>query len=168
MLLARYASGFVSDPLQFKTIMRLSVCETGKPQGKRFSFMMPLRGSRSSFNGSDPALDPASPPALERVIYVSIPASYRDGDAAPVLIVQDGGDGDHVDWENKIKTGPTVFRATSKGRSRRSRPSSLFRSPTAAARSAVSSAHINLETTALSFSFWYPCGVARACAFRQT
>lgn len=78
--------------------------DQGKPKGRRFSFTMPLRGSSSIFNGSDPALDPSSPPLLERPIFVNIPASYKDGTRAPVLIVQDGGWGDHLDWIDSVQS----------------------------------------------------------------
>ena len=65
--------------------------DRGQPTGSRFTFEMPLRGSASIFNGSDPCLDPKSPAALWRLITVNIPAGYTDGVAAPLLIVQDGG-----------------------------------------------------------------------------
>jgi S-formylglutathione hydrolase FrmB len=78
--------------------------DQGKRKGKRFSFKMPLRGSHSIFNGSDPALDPNSPPNTEREIFVNIPAAYKDGSAAPVLVVQDGGYGDHTDWIDNVQS----------------------------------------------------------------
>ena len=65
---------------------------------------MPLLGSDSIFNGSDPALDPAAPPLKERPIAVNIPASYVDGVEAPVLVVQDGGYGDHLDWIDSVQS----------------------------------------------------------------
>jgi len=51
---------------------------------------LPFRGSHSIFNGSDPCLDPSVPVPRLREIVVNIPAAYKDGDAAPVLVLQDG------------------------------------------------------------------------------
>jgi enterochelin esterase family protein len=60
----------------------------GNPQGRSFSFMMPLAQSEI-FDGSDSTLDPGKV-NTSRAIQVYVPAAYQDGDPAPVLIIQDG------------------------------------------------------------------------------
>jgi iron(III)-enterobactin esterase len=62
--------------------------DRGKPKGKSFSFSMQLSKSMI-FDGKDPTLDPAKV-SNARSISVYVPAQYKDGDAAPVLIIQDG------------------------------------------------------------------------------
>ncbi len=60
----------------------------GNPQGKSFDFSMPLAQS-AIFDGTDSTLEPGRVSAT-RSISVYVPAQYHDGDAAPVLIIQDG------------------------------------------------------------------------------
>jgi len=62
--------------------------ERGNEKGKSFSFSMALASSKL-FDGKDATLDPAKVSAT-RSISVYVPAAYRDGDFAPVLIIQDG------------------------------------------------------------------------------
>ena len=76
----------------------------GRPRGHRFRFTMPLLGSHSIFNGSDPALDPRYPPSKTRDVTVLIPLKYRDGDAAPILILQDGGYLPKIDYVDLAQT----------------------------------------------------------------
>jgi enterochelin esterase family protein len=62
----------------------------GNPQGRQFEFKMRLAGSRI-FRGDDPTLEPAKKAVrTERKIFLYIPAAYRDGNAAPVLVTHDG------------------------------------------------------------------------------
>ena len=70
--------------------------DQGKPKGRRFQFTMPLKGSHSIFNGSDPCLDPKKPAAFKRDVWVNIPAAYQDGTEAPLLVMQDGPG--QIDW----------------------------------------------------------------------
>ena len=64
--------------------------DRGKPKGRTFTFSMPLADSRI-FPGTDPTLDPVRRPVnRERSITVYVPAAYRNGDKAPLLIVHDG------------------------------------------------------------------------------
>lgn len=62
----------------------------GNPKGKSFVFSMPLAASRI-FPGTDKTLEPDKKPVrVERKITVYVPAAYKDGSKAPVLIIHDG------------------------------------------------------------------------------
>jgi enterochelin esterase family protein len=64
--------------------------DLGNPKGKYFEFTMRLADSKI-FPGTDSTLEPASKPVREvRRIYVYVPAAYKDGTAAPVLVIHDG------------------------------------------------------------------------------
>jgi len=64
--------------------------DRGNPKGKSFEFSMPLADSKI-FRGDDPTLQPEKKPVRkERMIYVYVPAAYRDGAKAPLLIIHDG------------------------------------------------------------------------------
>src|SRR4030095_10043492 len=57
----------------------------GNPKGKSFS----LQVTSTIFDGKDPTLT-KTPVNVTRTIQVYVPAMYRDGTPAPVLIIQDG------------------------------------------------------------------------------
>ena len=62
----------------------------GNPKGKFFAFSMPLADSKI-FRGDDKTLDPVKKPVRkERKISVYVPAAYKDGTKAPLLIIHDG------------------------------------------------------------------------------
>ncbi len=64
--------------------------DRGNPKGKSFAFSMPLAESKI-FRGDDKTLDPAKKPVrTERKITVYVPAAYKDGTKAPLLIIHDG------------------------------------------------------------------------------
>ena len=64
--------------------------DKGNAKGKAFEFTMGLADSRI-FRGDDSTLQPEKKPVRkERKIYVYVPAAYRDGVKAPVLIIHDG------------------------------------------------------------------------------
>jgi enterochelin esterase-like enzyme len=64
--------------------------DKGNPKGKSFEFSMPLAESKI-FRGDDPTLQPDKKPVRkERIIYVYVPAAYKDGAKAPILIIHDG------------------------------------------------------------------------------
>lgn len=64
--------------------------DQGHPKGRNFEFSMPLVESKI-FRGDDPTLDTERKPVRkERNIYVYIPAAYKDGTKAPILVIQDG------------------------------------------------------------------------------
>lgn len=64
--------------------------DQGNPKGKTFVFTMPLAGSKL-FPGTDKTLEPSKKPVrVERKITVYVPAAYRNGTKAPVLIIHDG------------------------------------------------------------------------------
>jgi enterochelin esterase-like enzyme len=63
--------------------------DLGNPKGKSFEFKMPLADSKI-FPGTDATLDPKKDVRKERKIFVYIPAAYRDGTAAPILVMHDG------------------------------------------------------------------------------
>ena len=63
--------------------------DQGNPKGKYFEFTMRLSDSKI-FKGDDSTLDPRKSVRKERKIFVYIPAAYRDGTKAPVLVMHDG------------------------------------------------------------------------------
>src|SRR5260221_9026881 len=64
--------------------------DLGNPKGKSFEFTMKLADSKI-FRGDDKTLEPDKKPVrTERKIFVYVPAAYRDGTAAPFLIIHDG------------------------------------------------------------------------------
>ncbi len=64
--------------------------DRGNPKGKSFSFSMPLANSKI-FPGTDKTLDPVKKPVRkDRKITVYVPAAYKDGTKAPLLIIHDG------------------------------------------------------------------------------
>lgn len=63
--------------------------DKGNPKGKSFEFSMPLADSKI-FRGDDSTLDPKKPVRKERKIFVYVPASYKDGTKAPILVTLDG------------------------------------------------------------------------------
>ena len=63
--------------------------DRGNPKGKSFEFAMPLADSKI-FRGDDATLDASKPVRKERKIFVYVPARYKDGDKAPVLVTLDG------------------------------------------------------------------------------
>ena len=64
--------------------------DLGAPKGKSFEFTMKLADSKI-FRGDDKTLEPEKKPVrTERKISVYVPAAYRDGTAAPFLIIHDG------------------------------------------------------------------------------
>lgn len=63
--------------------------DLGAPQGSSFSFEMSSEDS-AIFNGDDATLLPENQHPFTRSINVYVPASYQDGDEAPLLVIQDG------------------------------------------------------------------------------
>ncbi len=63
--------------------------DRGNPKGKYFEFSMPLAESKI-YRGDDATLDPRKPVREERKIFVYIPAAYKDGTKAPILVTHDG------------------------------------------------------------------------------
>ena len=63
--------------------------ELGNPKGKNFEFTLKLADSKI-FRGNDRTLDPAAEKRTERKIYVYVPAAYKDGTKAPILVTFDG------------------------------------------------------------------------------
>ncbi|HEX7858897.1 MAG TPA: alpha/beta hydrolase-fold protein [Verrucomicrobiae bacterium] len=64
--------------------------DKGNPKGKSFEFTMALADSKI-FRGDDKTLDPVRKPIRkERKINVYVPAAYKDGTKAPILIIHDG------------------------------------------------------------------------------
>ncbi|QDT30695.1 Putative esterase [Gimesia panareensis] len=63
--------------------------DQGNPKGKRFEFEMPLAKSKI-FPGTDKTLDPKKEVRKTRKIFVYVPAAYKDGTKAPILVTQDG------------------------------------------------------------------------------
>jgi enterochelin esterase-like enzyme len=68
----------------------LDLTDLGNPKGKSFEFKMALTDSRI-FRGDDKTLEPDKKPVrTERKISVYVPAAYKDGTRAPILIIHDG------------------------------------------------------------------------------
>jgi enterochelin esterase family protein len=66
------------------------LADQGNPKGKAFEFSMLLADSKI-FRGEDTTLEPAKKAVrTERKISVYVPAAYRDGTKAPVLVIHDG------------------------------------------------------------------------------
>lgn len=63
--------------------------DRGNAKGRSFEFKMALAESRI-FPGTDSTLDPKKEVRKERKIFVYIPAAYKDGTSAPVLVTLDG------------------------------------------------------------------------------
>jgi enterochelin esterase family protein len=64
--------------------------DKGNPKGKSFEFTMRLADSKL-FKGDDTTLEPDKKPVRkERKIFVYVPAAYKDGTKAPVLVTHDG------------------------------------------------------------------------------
>jgi iron(III)-enterobactin esterase len=64
--------------------------DLGNPKGKYFEFSMRLADSKI-FRGDDKTLEPAKKQVrTERKIFVYVPAAYKDGTAAPILVIHDG------------------------------------------------------------------------------
>ena len=63
--------------------------DRGNPKGKSFEFSMRLADSKI-FRGDDSTLDPKKPVRTERKIFVYMPAAYKDGTKAPILVTHDG------------------------------------------------------------------------------
>ncbi len=64
--------------------------DLGRPKGKSFEFTMKLADSKI-FRGDDKTLEPEKKAVrTERKIFVYVPAAYRDGTPAPLLIIHDG------------------------------------------------------------------------------
>ena len=62
--------------------------DRGNPKGKSFEFSMRLADSKI-FRGDDSTLNPRKPVRIERKIFVYVPAAYKDGTKAPILITLD-------------------------------------------------------------------------------
>lgn len=64
--------------------------DKGNPKGKSFTFSMALAESKI-FPGTDSTLEPEKKAVRkERKIFVYVPAAYKDGTKAPLLIIHDG------------------------------------------------------------------------------
>jgi len=63
--------------------------DKGNPKGKAFEFTMKLADSKI-FRGDDSTLDPKKPVRKQRKIFVYVPAAYKDGMKAPILVTFDG------------------------------------------------------------------------------
>lgn len=70
-------------------VMDKDLTDQGNPKGKAFEFTMKLADSKI-FKGDDPTLNPNKEVRIERKIFVYVPAAYKDGDKAPVLVIHDG------------------------------------------------------------------------------
>jgi enterochelin esterase-like enzyme len=63
--------------------------DKGNPKGKSFHFVMSSATSMF-YRGDDPTLLAANMHTFMRAIDVYVPAAYKDGTPAPVLVIQDG------------------------------------------------------------------------------
>jgi enterochelin esterase family protein len=64
--------------------------DRGNPKGKQFEFTMLLADSKI-FRGDDSTLEPEKKPVRkDRKIFVYVPAAYKDGTRAPLLVIHDG------------------------------------------------------------------------------
>jgi iron(III)-enterobactin esterase len=63
--------------------------DRGNPKGKSFEFSLRLADSKI-FPGNDSTLDSKKPVREQRKIFVYVPAAYKDGTKAPILVTLDG------------------------------------------------------------------------------
>lgn len=63
--------------------------DKGNPKGKSFTFTIALADSKI-FRGDDSTLTKRRSVRKERKIFVYVPAAYKDGTKAPVLVTLDG------------------------------------------------------------------------------
>ena len=63
--------------------------DRGNPKGKDFQFAMSMESSKI-FRGDDSTLEPKKKVRKERKIFVYVPAAYKDGTKAPILVLHDG------------------------------------------------------------------------------
>jgi enterochelin esterase family protein len=63
--------------------------DKGNPKGKSIQFMMASAQS-ALFKGDDPTLNAANQKPFNRRVDVYVPAQYKDGTPAPLLVIQDG------------------------------------------------------------------------------
>ena len=64
--------------------------DRGNPKGKSFEFSLALADSKI-FRGDDSTLQPEKKPVRKtRRVYFYVPAAYKDGAKAPILIIHDG------------------------------------------------------------------------------
>jgi iron(III)-enterobactin esterase len=67
----------------------VDLTDRGAPRGRRFEFAMESADSKI-FRGEDKTLKPEHQHPFTRKIFVYVPAQYRDGTPAPILIIHDG------------------------------------------------------------------------------
>jgi len=70
-------------------VIQPELTDLGNPQGKYFEFAMTLADSKI-FRGDDATLEPGKTIRKERKIFVYVPAAYKDGVKAPILVMHDG------------------------------------------------------------------------------
>jgi iron(III)-enterobactin esterase len=63
--------------------------DRGAPRGRQFQFSMASADSKI-FRGEDKTLKPEHQHPFDRKVFVYVPAQYRDGTRAPILIIHDG------------------------------------------------------------------------------
>lgn len=63
--------------------------DKGNPKGNYFEFPMALADSKI-FKGDDTTLEPRKAVRKQRKIFVYVPAAYKDGTIAPILVMHDG------------------------------------------------------------------------------
>ena len=72
---------------EYKTDIDLT--DRANPKGKSFEFSMKLADSKI-FKGDDSTLEPKKKVREQRKIFVYVPAAYKDGTKAPILVTLDG------------------------------------------------------------------------------
>lgn len=66
-----------------------NLMDQGNPKGRSFEFSMSMKDSKI-FPGNDATLDPGKKVRESRKIFVYVPASYKNGTEAPILVTLDG------------------------------------------------------------------------------
>src|SRR5207249_179057 len=69
-------------------MLHSDLADRGNPKGKSFELSMRLADSKI-FPGTDKTLDSQKPVREVRKIFVYVPAAYKDGTKAPILVTLD-------------------------------------------------------------------------------
>lgn len=88
-----------------------NLTDLGNPKGNYFEFTMRLADSKI-FRGDDVTLDPKKAVREVRKIFVYVPAAYKDGTKAPILVTLDGPN--RLNWVRNALDNLTISKEKDK------------------------------------------------------